>query len=400
MAASDIAGMAGVRPQIPSMRAVVRWLAIGSLFAGGLKVTVGVDLRLSYLFVVLALGSILLLFERPALPVRPLAWLWGWLLYSCLATLMVAPHLLLAATLPQVIGIGFFASFFLIYFCNERTDAVRLFNLYVQAAVVVALLGLPILLFTGLTQDVWRLRSIFAEPAHYATAMTPATAYALSRARAAPWRAAILGGAMLLTMSLTGFIGLGLSLAFVIGRTWWSKLLLALFGSLLLLGAYLASPEIRMRIDDTAKVVSTADFAGVNLSTYALLSNLWVAWNAFLEHPMVGGGLGSHEFSHKRFIGSLGDLGELGEMIDQNKQDANSLLARTLSEQGLIGIFLAMFFMIRFYRAADPAYQPINAAILVAFILKLIRDGHYFTPEFFFMVCVYVAISQGRPSPE
>ena len=394
-----VTGVMQMRLAAPKMGAVVTWLTIASLFVGGLKVTAGIDLRLSYLFVILAFGAILLLFEKPVLPVRPLTILWGWLFYLCLATLAVAPPLLFAATLPQVVGIGFFATFFFVYFRNARIDAVRLFEIYVDVAVVIALIGLPIFLWTGITQDFWRLHSLFAEPAIYATATTPATAYALAKARQAPGRAAILSGAMLLTLSLTGFIGLGLSLALVIGRRWWTKLLLALFGLLLLAGAYSASPEIRMRIDDTAQVASTADFAGANLSTYALLSNLWVAWSAFSEHPLVGGGLGSHPFSHDRFIGKLVGLGELEDYIEQNKQDANSLLARTLSEQGLVGIVLLIFFLWRFYRAADPAHQPINAAILVYFLLKLIRDGHYFTPEFFFMVAVYIAVAQGRPAP-
>lgn len=382
------------------MAPVIRALTIASLFAGGLKVTIGVDIRLSYLLVALAFGGILFLTPRPVLPVRPLAVLAAWLGWNMAATMLVAPDLLFAATLPQVVGIGFFASFFLIFFANGRMDAAALFKSYVQVAVWVALLGLPILAFTGLADGFWRLRSLFAEPAHYATAMMPATAYALARTRQAPGRAAILGGTMLLTMSLTGFIGLGLTLAFVIGRRWYTRVALAGLGAALMLGAYAASPEIGKRIDDTARVAATSDFEGANLSTYALLSNLYVAWSAFSEHPAVGGGLGSHKFSHERFIGKLEGLEAFEDYLEQNKQDANSLLARTLSEQGLIGISLVLLFLWQFRRAADPGHQFISTSILIYFLLKLIRDGHYFTPEFFFMVGVYVALSQGRPHPQ
>lgn len=381
------------------MTPVIRALTIASLFAGGLKVTVGVDLRPSYLLVVLAYGSILFLTPRPVLPVRPLAVLCAWLAWSLAATVVVTPGLLMSATVPQVVGIGFFASFFLIFFANSQTDAVDLFQTYVRLAAWVALLGLPILAFTGLTEDFWRLRSLFAEPAHYASAMTPATAYALAKARQAPGRAATLGGAMVLTMSLTGFIGLGLTLAFVIGRRWYTRAALAALGTVLMFGAYAASPEIGRRIDDTARVAATSDFEGANLSTYALLSNLYVAWRAFSEHPAVGGGLGSHKFSHERFIGKLEGLDAFEDYLEQNKQDANSLLVRTLSEQGLVGIVLVLLFLWRFRRAADPDHQVISTSILIYFVLKLIRDGHYFTPEFFFMVGIYVALSQGRTHP-
>ncbi len=379
------------------MTPVIRALTIASLFAGGLKVTIGVDIRLSYLLVALAYGSILFLTPRPVLPVRPLALLAAWLGWNIAATMLIAPDLLFAATVPQVVGIGFFASFFLIFFANSRKDAAALFESYVQVAVWVAVLGVPILTYTGLTADFWRLKSVFAEPAHYATAMTPATAYALATARKTPGRAMILGGAMLLSFSLTGFIGLGLTLAFVVGRRWYTRLALATFSAALMFGAYAASPEIRMRIDDTARVATTAEFAEANLSTYALLSNLYVAWSAFSENPMVGGGLGSHKFSHERFIGNLEGLDSFEDYLEQNKQDANSLLARTLSEQGLVGIGLILLFLVYFRRAADSGNQVISTAILIYFVLKLIRDGHYFTPEAFFMICVYVALAQGRP---
>lgn len=394
-----MASIAPARPKALPVNVVITALTIASLFSGGLKVTAGFDLRLSYPFVILALGAILFLTERPVLPVKPLAVLGAWLVFSCIATLIVAPHLILESTIPQVIGIGFFASFFLIFFANQRSDPVSLFETYVRTAVFVALAGLPILAWTGLTEGFWRLRSVFAEPAHYATAMMPATACALATARKAPVRAAILGGAMVLTVSLSGYIGLGLSLAFVVGRKWWTRLLLILFGGLLLFVAYAASPDIQMRIDDTARVATTADFAGANLSTYALLSNLWVAWSAFAEQPLVGGGLGSHRFSHEKFIGRLTGLEALEDYLDQNKQDANSLFARTLSEQGLIGIALLFAFIWKFRIAANPANQAISSAILVSFILKLVRDGHYFTPEFFFMAVIYMMISNSYRLP-
>lgn len=391
--------MASAAPQLGSafaISAMIRALTIASLFAGGLKVTLGVDLRLSYLLVVVAYASILFLTPRPLLPVRPLGILAAWLIWNLAATVLIGPDLLFAATLPQVLGIGFFASFFFIFFANSRLDAATLFESYVRVAIWVALLGVPILVYTGLTADFWRLKSVFAEPAHYATTMTPATAYALATARKAPGRAAILGGAMLLTLSLTGFIGLGLTLAFVVGRRWYTRVALGLIGLAFLFGAYAASPEIRMRIDDTARVATTADFAEANLSTYALLSNLYVAWSAFSENPLLGAGLGSHKFSHDRFIGQLDGLETFEEYLEQNKQDANSLLARTLSEQGLVGIFLIFLFMWRFRRATEPAHQPITSAIQIYFLLKLIRDGHYFTPEFFYMVGIYYLLASKR----
>jgi len=372
-----------------SVRGLVVWLTIASLFAGGLKATVGFDLRLSYLFVAIGFASLLLLTPRLRIPIGPVAVLWSYLMLCAAFMFLHNSALLIPRTLPQIVGIGFFATYFLLFIANAGLSAEALFQAYVKMAVWVALLGFPILVLTGLTDGFWRLKSIFAEPAHYATAMMPAVGYAVATARSHPWRCAVLLLAMVLTLSLTGYIGLGLVFALVAGRSWWVRILMAAFALALLVLAYSASPEIRKRIDDTARVAQTADFTGANLSTYALLSNYWVAYSSFQESPVFGGGLGSHPESHDRFIGQLEGLELFDAYLEQNKEDANSLFVRTLSEQGIVGLFLLGLFILRYRKAVTPSQQAINNAILVYFALKLIREGHYFTPEFFFMTTIY-----------
>lgn len=365
-------------------------LTLASLFTGGLKVTAGVDLRLSYIFVGISFFSFIFIFQNPKIIIFPILVILSYMILCFLIVLIQDSSILLTRTIPQIIGISFFAFFFILFFSNAQIAPSDLFLAYVRLAAVVALLGFPILLYSGVTEGFWRLKSIFAEPAHYSIAMMPATSYAIIKAKSNLGRFLLFFTAIVLTFSLTAYIGLGLTLAFAVGRNWYTRIAMAFFATLLLIGAYASSSEIRMRIDDTSRVASTTDFSNVNLSTYALLSNLWVAWKSLQENPIFGSGLGSHPINHERYIGQLKGLGSLEEYIDQNKFDANSLFIRIVSEQGFFGFCLFIIFIISFHKSWNQEYQIINNSILIYFILKLIREGHYFTPEFFFMIFIYI----------
>lgn len=85
---------------------------------------------------------------------------------------------------------------------------------------------------------------------------------------------------------------------------------------------------------------SPNDFEMLNLSSYSILSNLWVASQAPMR--MTGTGLGSHELNYERVYQS--DDPKYGS----NKTDAYSLLIRIYSEFGYLGLFLFLFFSLNF----------------------------------------------------
>ena len=107
-------------------------------------------------------------------------------------------------------------------------------------------------------------------------------------------------------------------------------------------------------------------FEVLNFSTYALLTNLWVANEAPCR--LTGTGLGTHEINYE--MGYQSDFVFYG----LNKTDAYSLFTRLYSEFGIIGVFLVVYLLLK-YRNID---NPINVAILVVFIAYFIRGGYYF----------------------
>ncbi|MFN7398569.1 MAG: hypothetical protein ACK5SX_05770 [Sandaracinobacter sp.] len=74
----------------------------------------------------------------------------------------------------------------------------------------------------------------------------------------------ILGGTILLHFPFTGIFGLWLTLAFLLGKRWYTRIALAMIGAALMLGANVASQEISRRIEGTARVATTSDFEGSN----------------------------------------------------------------------------------------------------------------------------------------
>jgi hypothetical protein len=107
-------------------------------------------------------------------------------------------------------------------------------------------------------------------------------------------------------------------------------------------------------------------FEVLNLSSYALLTNLWVANEAPCR--LTGTGLGTHEINYEMEYQS--NFFQYG----LNQTDAYSLFTRLYSEFGVIGIFLVIYLLFK-YRNTN---NPINIAILIVFISYFIRGGHYF----------------------
>ena len=134
-----------------------------------------------------------------------------------------------------------------------------------------------------------------------------------------------------------------------------------------------------------------ANLTTVNLSTFALFSNSLVAYNSFRDNPIFGSGLGSHKLSYHKYIGDIVDVNKISTFL--NVDDANSLFLRLLSETGLFGIIIFFYFIFKFHlskkRDESNYLWIINNAILVMFLIRLIRIGHYFIYGFFFFFWLY-----------
>ena len=150
---------------------------------------------------------------------------------------------------------------------------------------------------------------------------------------------------------------------------------------------------IRVRVDQTIGVATGSIKAiQANLSTFSLASNAFVAYKSFIDSPLFGRGLGSHQISYYEFIrsGIPGGFWREGH-ICLNIADAGSLFLRLASETGLFGIIVVFYFVFKFHlkKSDYKNLQIISNAILTLFIIQFVRQGHYFYNGFFFFIWLY-----------
>jgi hypothetical protein len=164
---------------------------------------------------------------------------------------------------------------------------------------------------------------------------------------------------------------------------------------------YSWSEAVRMRVNDTlsskiktettdalnaAVRTDNPDF-GANATTFAMVTNGYVAWRAFEKSPIIGNGLGTHATSYDKYSPDI--VNPHFFMWGLNRDDANSLFLRLLSETGLVGVLFVFFLMIYFGRVHGASFALIRNAMLPYFIMRLVRFGAYFSMENFFFIMIY-----------
>lgn len=297
----------------------------------------------------------------------------------------------------------------------------EIFRVYMNVAVIICLLGLMqeflFIMGLGSVNPIYgyRLCSIMGEPAHLAIALSPALFVSLNRWLDAdsPFiskpRSLLVILAYLLTFSGVALLGLLVAAILLIKKNLvlTKKQLLGI--PVVIAVVFLVSvfayqlPDIKMRVDDTWKVLSSKpgqlDVQSINLSTYTLFCNYLVAREAFTSNPIFGTGIGTHANSYDLYIPYFFPKSKFKDFsfvdLALNRQDANSLLLRLISETGILGILAFLGFlvmnMLSFVKNKKNNYSLwlINNSLLVFFILRLIRFGNYSALGFFFMFFLY-----------
>lgn len=137
---------------------------------------------------------------------------------------------------------------------------------------------------------------------------------------------------------------------------------------------------ITERIDDSLKGINNLEpiyFERLNLSSYALISNLWVAINA--PNRIYGTGLGTHEQNY------LNTYKSDYQYYGFNQKDGYSLFNRIFSEFGIIGLFVLFIFVFKWFNSRS--FINICAFFLIlSFILK---GGHYVRYGLIFWTFMY-----------
>lgn len=187
-----------------------------------------------------------------------------------------------------------------------------------------------------------------------------------------------------LITSATGFIGLLICLIVIAVRNKVYNIFLGLIPSLaILLILYNNVSDFKIRVDAGLELNKSfeddiqRDIA--NTSTFTLYDNYIVTYNNFLENPIIGSGIGSHQYAFDKF--SLTKKYSNLNIFANNSKDANSLFLRIVSETGLLGVFFLFFILykgISTMNKLNKIEYIISVSLLLIITLSLIRQGNYF----------------------
>ncbi len=302
--------------------------------------------------------------------------------------------------LSQIIGISiiglYFYNFFLVFNLQEIIAA------YLKLCLWVAILGY-FMYFVGIDiNGGGRLQSILSEPAHYVIIIIPVCYYFLKTKEYKKFL--ILFGTLILAGSSLGYIGCALMFIFINFNLKRFIYLLSSIPVIILVFwiVYQNNENVQMRFDDTYEsltVLETGKFNNkTNVSTYALLSNLYIAKCNFKDHPL-GTGLGSHYYMYtSQYKANMRPPDYIVTLkLDQiNVNDAASLFIRMFSELGVFGL-LFIFYLLYLSTIVFNKNLILGQGIFIYLLLKLFRDGHYFPPElFFFIWLLYFSIRENQ----
>ena len=378
------------------MRKYILYSTILLIFLDTVIFSTSVDIKTFYFILLFNFPCVLLTwnFKLPKIYIITLTYLW----ISGLLEVVFGPDMF-SLYLKEVMGITITSSYFYLFFKYQKRSPGEIFDLYARASVWVCIFGILLSSIESLVMHAFvPVKSILIEPSDFAIVMLPAFYYYASAEKTREHRRRMwtILAAILLSVSSVGILGIFLSVALLLRRKSWGLFFAPVLVGVLFVFTYASSEHFRLRVDDTVQSASTLDVSDANPSTYALLSNAYVAARALQERPIFGYGVGGHVVAHSKYLGDL--LGPVGladdTIINLNDRDANSLFLRAMSEFGLVGIALIIFFIVKFWTSGNTINSNISTAIFIYFCMILLRSGKWFNPEVYFFVWIYVLVSR------
>ncbi len=376
------------------MRKYIYYSTLLGVFSGALIYRAAFDIRLFYLIILSNMGLLLLVNRGWRRVPRWICYLSVYLALSGGIGIARGTDTVGQFT-KEFLGIGANAFFYYQFFRYYNNDYFSIFLTYTRISYWVAMIGFPILLWESLRPGPpARLHSIALEPAAFCELVLPAYLWYLSTyvtERRNGTRVLFFTVAIALAGSSLGYLTLGFGLLLMPFRRKVWLVGAPVFVAMFLAATYTVSANFRLRVDDTVASLAAMEVGDANLSTFSLVSNLMVTEQVLRESPWIGNGLGSHVVSHERIIGDLPGIEAVPEeWATINATEAGSLSLRLLSEQGVLGVCLVLWFIVRFHAGWRGRHSIVSNALLTCFFLKLVRGGMYFGPEQFFFVLVYL----------
>lgn len=337
----------------------------------------------------------------------------------------------IALLLKQVIGISMIAVYFFYLLKANKFDYEKLFGIYMRMArfiaafailqVVAYLIGIRFLYdFSWIipehrvdtTGGFIRVSSILMEPSHFVTSMAPAiyismhNLYKRSSLFIGRWSSLMILVSVLLTLSLIGYLTLILSFIFLFKNPFSFKKIIITASLFIVSMIFLYNnvQQVTSRVDGLVDLFIKKDIHRVNISAFTIFNNFTVASQNFIRHPLFGTGLGSHPYVFDTYAyKGVYDTKRLDVANSLNKDDANSLFLRLVSETGLFGLALVFFFVNRFRVKSEHIHElgwVISTSILILILIKLIREGHYFNNGLPFFLWTYYYVKVYPPAGE
>lgn len=313
--------------------------------------------------------------------------------------------------IKQLFNVGFNVIAFYYLLRIEKFNFESIFKKYILVTKVVIALGLlqvalyvvgageffKYVLFPFLadTNMGIRFQSVTAEPSFYVVAATPATFLALHNLFYGQrlfigkiWSLVIIA-CYFLTMATTAFFAFGIMLLVLYFKNFtYTKLALSGFaiGFVLMAGivAYNTVEEIKVRVDDVLTGVN-GDFMKddryrrLHLSSYMTVTHMYVTIHSLKDYPLTGHGFGAHEVAYDKYLPN-----EMLLYSTMGRQDGGSLAFRLLTETGIIGFMVFIFFTLKYKVRSKKSFSDheqflwiINASVFVLIVLFLLRNGNY-----------------------
>ncbi len=301
----------------------------------------------------------------------------------------------------QLLGITLISTYYYNFIAIYKFEDV--IKVYLKMSYWVALIGIIMYFLNINLNSPERLQSIFKEPAHYAIVVVPACYYFLKTNKYLSF--AVVFISLILSQSSIGYIGC--ALMFLLPNISLKRIKYILITIPILVITFFVVYNnfefLKPRLDDTLETLNAVNNGKfkpyTNQSSYALLSNAYIANKNIQDHPF-GSGLGSHYYMHTTvYFAQMRPPPFMFDIKSEkiNAPDAASLFLRLTSEIGIFGICLIFYLIFLSFKSYHSNEFYFSQGVVIYLLLKLFRDGHYFPPElFFFIWMVYFELNQKK----
>lgn len=301
-----------------------------------------------------------------------------------------------------VVQVGCIAVCYVVYDTILSVFKVKeIFEVYYQSAFAMAVIAIGISLLQYRQGIFLRAAGLCSEPSFLGYYLAPAVCLVVFQIIAPEYidkdmqmnkhriMSMVIVFAYLLTFSAIAYVGI----IFMLLIVWlkkdvtWKKIMIPVIVVTFALIAYIGIPSIQLRIDETLRIFNAEDKYSMNLSSFTYYNNLQTSIKAMLYTKGIGSGLGSYQIMFDKF--SLGN--SVSDVLySLNREDANSMFLRILSEIGIVGVVGIIYFISHFEAKKQKKYIAYSGAILSLFLLLLLRQGNYTHGGVILFVCLYV----------